>query len=195
MTYTQDLHIHTVFSHGDSAVVEQQTISLIAGIRHAEIIGISDHFEFLGGDAFQRYEKEVTDQGFLLGTEVSDQEYAREAAAYPFDYYVYHCADKAAEYRGAEILLATGKPVIIAHPMVLGTDLAKVSDDCTIEISNRYAWKGDFRSYFTPYLDFFRFVVSSDAHTPGMLSQEAARYIMRSLGISETILFPTSAEV
>lgn len=43
----QDLHIHTVYSVGDSAVVKEQTIDLVKQIRHASIIGISDHYEYL----------------------------------------------------------------------------------------------------------------------------------------------------
>ena len=40
----QDLHIHTVYSVGDSAVVPEQTPSLIHNVGYAEIIGIADHF-------------------------------------------------------------------------------------------------------------------------------------------------------
>ena len=46
----QDLHIHTIYSSGDSAVVKEQTIALIEEVRHASIIGISDHFEYLVDD-------------------------------------------------------------------------------------------------------------------------------------------------
>ena len=45
MTYPQDLHIHTVFSDQDSSVVPEQTPELVARIAHAQVIGISDHFE------------------------------------------------------------------------------------------------------------------------------------------------------
>jgi len=33
----QDLHIHTTFSSGDTAVVEKQTVEFIARLGHAEI--------------------------------------------------------------------------------------------------------------------------------------------------------------
>ncbi len=46
---SQDLHIHTTWSYGDTAVAEQQTIEFIAGVRHARTIGISDHYEFITG--------------------------------------------------------------------------------------------------------------------------------------------------
>ena len=48
--YTQDLHIHTIFSTGDSAVSREQTVELVAEINHAKIIGISDHFEYIGDE-------------------------------------------------------------------------------------------------------------------------------------------------
>jgi len=38
----QDLHVHTVFSHGDGAIVPEQTVELVAAVGHARILGISD---------------------------------------------------------------------------------------------------------------------------------------------------------
>ena len=55
----QDLHIHTIYSTGDSAVVPEQTISLIAQARHADIIGISDHLEYLDNYMFEKYSEEI----------------------------------------------------------------------------------------------------------------------------------------
>lgn len=57
MQLKQDLHIHTVYSTGDGAVVPQQTIELIAAMNHSEIIGISDHFDYLTGTVYPNYEK------------------------------------------------------------------------------------------------------------------------------------------
>lgn len=38
----QDLHIHTTWSQGDGAVVPEQSIELIASVKHARVVGISD---------------------------------------------------------------------------------------------------------------------------------------------------------
>lgn len=43
----QDLHIHTTYSTTDSSVVPEQTVALVAAVKHAVIVGISDHFECL----------------------------------------------------------------------------------------------------------------------------------------------------
>ncbi|MBB6481556.1 histidinol phosphatase-like PHP family hydrolase [Spirochaeta isovalerica] len=188
--YKQDLHIHTVYSTGDSSVEPQQTIPFIAELDHAEVRGISDHFEYLTGQVFEEYRKEVHDFGFWCGCEVNDSIDAREAAAYPFDYYIYHCRDRVSEYKGAETLLETGKPVIVSHPMAMGADLNKVPTDCLLEINNRYVWKNDYMSYFSPHLHRFRFTIGSDAHKPNWLSQNVARHAAAKLGIEETVLFP-----
>jgi len=144
----QDLHIHTIYSTGDSSVVEEQTVGLIAAVSHAGVIGISDHFE----------------------------------------YYIYHCRDCPEDYRGIHFLLDTGKPVIVAHPMILDTDLSRVPGECLVEINNRYVWRGDFRAFFGPYLGSFRYVLSSDAHQPNWLNQSVARYAADALGVAETVL-------
>lgn len=188
-TCSQDLHIHTVFSTGDSAIVKQQTIDLIAFVRHAQIIGISDHFEYIDGDLFDIYRKTVLARGLKLGTEVAGGEYAKEAAAYPFEYYIYHCPDERKHYRGFEKLLETGKPAVIAHPMAMGTDFRKLPEDCLVEINNRYIWRGDWRKEYTPFLQKFRFILSSDAHQPNWLNQNVARYVAAELGVTETLLF------
>lgn len=191
----QDLHIHTVFSTGDSSVEPQQTIEFIAELNHADIRGISDHFEYLTGPVFQIYQEKVHDSGFYCGCEVNDSHDAREAIEYPFDYYIYHCRDKESEYRGAELLLETGKPLIISHPMAMGADLKKVPTGCLLEINNRYVWKNDYMSYFTPHLERFQFTLGSDAHKPNWLNQIAARHAAEKLGIEETVLFPSRYRV
>jgi len=66
----QDLHIHTTYSTSDSAVVPEQTVALIAAVRHANIIGISDHFEYLMDGNFEGYEKEIRQAGLKVGVEV-----------------------------------------------------------------------------------------------------------------------------
>jgi len=105
------------------------------------------------------------------------------------DYYLYHCRDRAEDYRGAERLAASGRPAIIAHPQALQTDLGKVSPACLIEINNRYAWRDQGWRALAPYVGRFRFVIGSDAHQPHWLNQTAARFIARELGVRETLLF------
>ncbi len=186
----QDLHIHTVYSTGDSAVVPQMTIPLIASLEHAEIRGISDHFDFLTGPVFERYRQEVHSHGFWLGCEVNDSDDVREAVRYPYEYYIYHCRNEASEYRGAEILLETGRPVIISHPLTIGADLDRVPPECLIEVNNRYVWRADFEGYIRPHLKRFRFVIGSDAHQPHWLNHLTARHVVDRLGIEETLVFP-----
>lgn len=186
----QDLHIHSQYSVGDGALVEQQTLELIARVRHAETIGISDHFECIIGAPLERYSKEVTGYGFVLGCEVSRIELVHEAADYDFEYYVYHCLNTDEGYDGLEVLLATNRPVIVAHPMMLGTNLNRVPRECLVEINNRYVWRDNYEAFFTPYLDKFRFVFSSDAHQPHWLNQNVARNVGEMLGVAEQILFP-----
>ena len=186
---SQDLHIHTTWSYGDTAVAKQQTIELIAGIQHARTIGISDHYEYITGDVFDSYEREIKQYGFLVGTEVSGHYLAGEAAQQNFDYYIYHCSEEE-DYRALEILIATGKPVIIAHPLIMGTNLDRIPAECLVEINNRYVWKSNWKKGYTPYRDRFRFVMSSDAHQPNWLNQNVSRYVCRQLGITETLILP-----
>ena len=189
----QDLHVHSVYSTGDSSVEPQMTPALIASMNHADIRGISDHFEYLKGPVFDSYRSEVHSYGFYCGCEVNDSSDALEAVRYPFDYYIYHCRDKASEYKGAENLLATGRPVIISHPIAIGADLNKVPTNCLIEVNNRYIWKADdFVSYYTPHLKRFRFVIGSDAHKPNWLNQICARKATEKLGIKEHRVFSRS---
>jgi len=184
----QDLHIHTTFSRFDSAVVEQQTPELIARVRHARVMGISDHFEHFS-DRFDEYKKSMEKWGFHAGTEVDGSEYVAEASQLDFEYYIYHCRDRNAEYRAIDRLLDTGKPVIIPHPMVLETDLKRIPRECYVEINNRYVWRGDWRRKMAPHVRSFRFVIGSDAHQPMWLNQNVARYVARELGIEETLVF------
>lgn len=185
----QDLHIHTIFSNYDSMVVPEQTLELISHVKHAKIIGISDHFESLHGNSFELYRSAVRSFGFYLGTEVDGSDWAKEAIKYPFDYFLYHCRDKRSEYKGAEKLLETGKPVIISHPAFMGTNLSKVPPKCYVEINNRYVWRTDWRNFHAPYLNNFKWIINSDAHQPWMLNQVMARFVASELGITETILF------
>jgi histidinol phosphatase-like PHP family hydrolase len=184
----QDLHIHTTFSRGDGAVVPEQTVELVARIAHARVLGISDHLEYVG-DAFEEYARTVRAHRLRLGVEVNGAEWVAAAEALPVEYYVYHCRDRAEDYRGAERLAATGRPVIVAHPNALQTDLHKVSPACLVEINNRYAWRDPGYQALAPFVGRFRFVLSSDAHQPHWLNQTAARFIARELGVEETLLF------
>ncbi|MFP4579407.1 MAG: hypothetical protein ACLFQ6_01650 [Candidatus Sumerlaeia bacterium] len=186
----QDLHIHTVYSTRDPAVAPQQTLDFIREVAHAEICGISDHFDCLSWDkTIEQYIDDVKAHGFHAGIELLNSSWVEEALDYPFEYFIFHTDDEPNEYRALEWLLETGKPVIVPHPGMMGTDLGKVPPDCLIEVSNRYAWKADWRAMFKPHLDRFRFVISSDAHYPSMLNQRIARHIARELNITETLLF------
>jgi histidinol phosphatase-like PHP family hydrolase len=184
----QDLHLHTTWSSGDGAVVPEQSIELIARLRHARVLGVSDHLEYLEGRVGE-YAEAVRRHGLLVGTEVNGHRWVRAACEGPFDYYVVHCFDSDADYRALERLLATGRPVIVAHPHALGTRLERVPPACLVEINNRYIWRGDWRAYYTPHVLRFRFVLSSDAHQPNWLNQTVARYVAEQLGIAETLVF------
>lgn len=185
----QDLHIHTAFSTGDSSVVAQQTPELIASVGHAEITGISDHIEYLYGSIFDDYQKAVRRQGFRLGAEIVNERDVDYALTLPLEYRVFHCYDDDKCYKAAQRMVESGIPLIIAHPMALGTDLSRVPEDCIVEINNRYIWRGDWQSFYTPWLDRFDFIFSSDAHQPHWLNQNVARHVGAQLGIQETMLF------
>ena len=186
----QDLHIHTTFSRDDGAVVPEQTVELVSQYRHAARLGVSDHLEYVVGEAFEAYEEALRSNRLYVGVEANGAEWVREASVLNVDYYVYHCRDRAQDYRGAETLLATEKPVIVAHPNVFETDLARVPTDCYIEINNRYIW----RSSWDPgrYRTTFAFVIGSDAHQPHWLNQNIARHVARDLMIEEALLFPVN---
>jgi hypothetical protein len=186
----QDLHIHTTWSHGDGAVVQEQTVDLVAQVRHARVVGISDHFEYVFETGIDLYVGAVRRAGLKVGTEVNGHIWVPAAVHAPVDYYVVHCYDCAADYRALEDLLATGRPVIVAHPHALGTQLAKVPPECFVEVNNRYIWRGDWRGFYAPHVARFRFVLSSDAHQPNWLNQTISLHVAEQLGIEESIVFP-----
>lgn len=186
----QDLHIHTVYSHSDRSIVPQQTIEMIADVNHAKITGISDHLECIYPSRIEEYLDEIKHYQLHAGIEVNGGDWAGIASTIKVEYYIYHCFDKPEDYRGAAKLLATGKPVIIAHPQFLGTNLNKVPEGCYIEINNRYVWQTDWKSgYYTNVKDKFNFVVGSDAHQPNWLNQNLARHVLHTLHLKETLLF------
>ena len=187
--YSQDLHIHTVFSTGDSVVSKEQTVELVAKINHAKIIGISDHFEYIMNENYGKYRQAVTGFGFKLGTEVDGHRWIDSALNHDFDYYIYHCRDNSKDYKGLEKLMSRGKPVIIAHPYAIGTNLDKVPENSIVEINNRYVIRYDWKALFSGYLNKFRFVLSSDAHQPNWLNLNVSRFVASELGIREEILF------
>ncbi|MBN1866732.1 hypothetical protein JW916_05525 [Candidatus Sumerlaeota bacterium] len=194
---SQDLHIHTIFSHSDTAVAPEQTIDLVAKLGHARVTGISDHLDCLmeGGD-LEGYMGAVRAAGFRLGTELPNSGWVDAALDLPFEYFIYHCRDRGPEeYRGFERLVESGKPAIIAHPLSLGTDLGRLPPDCLVEINNRYVWRNDWRRRFAPYVERFRWVLSSDGHQPNWLNQTVAYYVASELGVRETLLFPCSDPV
>ncbi len=188
----QDLHIHTTYSVGDSAVRPQQTVSFVARFRHARIQGISDHLEYLTGETFETYQREVRANDLLVGTEVDGAAWTSMAIELDFDYYIYHCRDRREEYLGAEKLLETAKPVIIAHPLALDTNLDRVPPQCLVEINNRYIWRNDWKACLSPFRERFRFVIGSDAHQPHWLNQNIARRVAAELGVEETLLNPAN---
>jgi hypothetical protein len=185
----QDLHIHTTYSTSDSSVVPEQTVARVAAVRHARVAGISDHFENLVDGAFEPYATEVRGAGLKLGVEVDGHPWVAEAATYAVDYYIYHCRNQDADYRALEGLFATGKPVIVAHPNAFPTDLNRLPGDCLIEINNRYVWRTDWKRYYAPFKNAFRFVIGSDAHQPHWLGQAVARHAAAQLGIREHLVF------
>ena len=185
LPYPQDLHIHTIYSDKDSSVVPEQTPELVAWIAHAQVLGISDHFEHFADHAYGEYVERIRSLDMLVGTEVDGAVSVDYAASLEFDYYIYHCRNTAADYRGTERLLATGRPVIIAHPNVLDTNLNRVPELCLVEINNRYVWHCDWMAFYGPHVNRFGFVISSDAHQPNWLSQSVARRVAAELGIRE----------
>jgi hypothetical protein len=187
----QDLHIHSTWSHGDSAVVSEQTIALIAELCHAKVVGISDHFELVGERRFEAYSREVRAAGLKLGMEIDGHRWVPVAEAVPADYRIFHCYDRDADYRALDRLLETGQPVIVAHPNALDTNLGRVPPECLVEINNRYVWRCDWRSFYGPFVDRFEFTIGSDAHQPNWLNQTVARHVAMRLGVQEKLLFPT----
>ncbi|MBN2441454.1 MAG: PHP domain-containing protein [Spirochaetales bacterium] len=185
----QDLHIHTVFSTGDSSVLPEQNLKLIADLGHARIIGIADHLNYISGNLFKSYEKQVRSFGFKAGVEVNGSEWIKAALEIRPDYYIYHCRDSEEDYEGVGQLIRTGKPLIIAHPLYLGTRLDRIPAECFVEINNRYIWRSDWKTRLERYVKKFRFIISSDAHQPHWLNQNYARFVADQLGVEETILF------
>ena len=185
----QDLHIHTTYSTHDSAVVPEQTVALVAAVQHAGIVGISDHLDSLVDGDFETYEREIRQAGLKVGVEVDGHAWAGEALNYNVDYHIFHCRDQAADYRSLDTLLSSNKPVIVAHPNMLGTKLNRVPGECLVEINNRYVWRTDWKQYYTPFKDHFKFVIGSDAHQPHWLNHTVARYAAEQLGIPEYIVF------
>jgi histidinol phosphatase-like PHP family hydrolase len=167
----QDLHIHTTYSTNDNAIVSEQTVALVAAAGHAGIVGISDHFESLVDGSFEKYESEVRQNGLNV------------------DYYIFHCRDHDADYHSLGRLLASGKPVIVAHPNALGTNLKRVPPECLIEINNRYVWRTDWKKFYSSFKDHFKFVIGSDAHQPHWLGQAIAHYAAEQIGIKEYMVF------
>jgi hypothetical protein len=186
----QDLHIHTTFSATDSQVVPEQTVEMVAFAHHADIVGISDHFEHFIPHLYQEYCNTVRSFNFVVGTEVNGHQSVPQAVLFEFDYYIYHCwGSEDKDYVALHDLLATGKPVIIAHPYATRTDLSRIPENCYVEINNRYIWRFDWRKLINPYKDKFQWVIGSDAHQPHWLNQNIARCVAEEMGIKETILF------
>ncbi len=185
----QDLHIHTTYSTWDSSVVPEQTIALVASLKHARIVGISDHLENLGDGVFERYVLEIRQAGLKVGVEVDGHAWVAEATGRDVDYYLFHCRDHDADYRSLDRLLATGKPVILAHPNTLYTNLNRVPGACLIEINNRYVWRTNWKHFYGPFKHCFNFVIGSDAHQPNWLGQAAAHFAADQLGIKEHLVF------
>jgi histidinol phosphatase-like PHP family hydrolase len=190
MKLKQDLHIHTIFSATDSQVVPEQTIENVAFLQHAEIVGISDHFEHFMPHRYHEYCDKVFLNKLLVGTEVNGHKSVAMALKYEFDYYIYHCwGHEPKDYPALKDLMGKGKPVIVAHPYATQTDLEKVPENALVEINNRYIWRFDWRNLIAPYKDKFRWVIGSDAHQPHWLNQNFAQKVAKEMGITECILF------
>lgn len=188
--HLQDLHIHTIFSRTDSAVVPEQTLDLIEKIRHAKTIGISDHFECMYRDAtIEEYIGQVRKKQFLLGTEINGADWVDQALEHDFDYHVYHCWNENKHYKAIEKLLATGKPLIIAHPYATDTRIDKLPREVFLEINNRYIFRFDWKKYLGPHVNDFEFVLSSDAHQPNWLNQNVAMMVAKDLQVQESLVF------
>ncbi|MFA9461947.1 hypothetical protein [Thiohalorhabdus methylotrophus] len=189
MRLNQDLHIHTTWSTGDASVVPEQTVDLVARVGHARIVGISDHFEHVA-EVWDAYAQEVREAELRLGTEVNGAAWVETALGVKPDYYIYHCFDTDADYRGLERLLASDRPVIVAHPNALDTDLDRVPPEAYVELNNRYVWRCDWLEFYGPYRDRFSFVLSSDAHRPNWLGQSVARRAAEELEVGEILVWP-----
>lgn len=188
--FKQDLHIHTIFSAIDSAVLPQQTIEMVAFAKHAEIVGISDHFEMFMPGKWDDYKKEVKKHGFHLGIEVNGHESVEQALKFEFEYFIYHCwGDVSEDYTALKKLQLSGKPVIVAHPYATNTDLSKIPEGSLVEINNRYVWRYDWKSFLSPFVNKFKWILSSDAHQPNWLNQQIALRVAEELKITETLLF------
>ena len=185
----QDLHIHTTFSTSDNSIVPEQTVSFVVAVKHARIMGISDHFECLVNGYFDMYEREIRQAGLKVGIEVDGHPWVDEATGFHVDYYIFHCRDQGADYRSLDKLLATGKPVIVAHPNTPNTNLKRVPLECLIEINNRYIWRTDWKQFYGPFKERFEFVLSSDAHQPNWLALNVAHYVAAQLKIKEHLVF------
>ncbi len=186
----QDLHIHTTFSSTDSQVVPEQTIDTVAFVHHADIIGISDHFEHFMPHRYHEYCEKLKLYNFLVGTEVNGHQSVPQASKFEFDYYIYHCwGHEDNDYKALIDLISTGKPVIVAHPYATNTDLNRIPENSYVEINNRYISRFDWRKLITPFKDKFQWVIGSDAHQPHWLNQNIARKVAEEMGIKETILF------
>ena len=185
----QDLHIHTIYSTSDNSVVPEQTVALVAAVNHANIVGISDHFEYLINGEFEIYEKEIRQAGLKVGVEVDGLPWVDEATNYNVDYYIFHCRDQKADYRSLDKLLTAKKPVIIAHPNTYRTNLNLVPPECLIEINNRYVWRTEWKQYYSAFTNQFKFIISSDAHQPNWISQAVAQYVAAELDIKEHLVF------
>lgn len=186
----QDLHIHTIFSQDDSSVIKEQTLEMISFANHAEIVGISDHFEMFMPEMYEEYCDKLREFNFHIGTEVNGHASVDMAMEYDFEYYIYHCwghVDK--DYQGLEKLQSSGKPIIVAHPYAIGTDLGKIPQNSIVEINNRYIWRFNWKKLLLPYISKFNWIFSSDAHQPNWLNQQIARNVGKELKIQETILF------
>lgn len=163
---------------------------MVAFVKHAKITGISDHFEMFMPKLWEEYRTEVRKYGFLLGTEINGNESVDAALKFEFDYFVYHCwGHEPKDYKALENLQKSGKPVIVAHPYATGTDLHKIPEGSIVEINNRYVWRYDWSNFLGPFVNKFRWVLSSDAHQPNWLNHQVAKRVAEELKIRETILF------
>jgi hypothetical protein len=101
----------------------------------------------VGEDTFEEYSREIRTVGLKVGMEIDGYRWVSAARSVDADYRIFHCYDRDADYGALDLLLETGRPVIVVHPNALDTDLERVPLECLIEINNRYVRRCDWRSF------------------------------------------------
>ena len=131
----QDLHIHTTYSYNDPVIVSEQTVALVASVKHADVVGISDHFESLVDGHFETYEKELRREGLKVGVEVDGHPWVSEAVDYPDLAYLAAGAVSKGQAERAILICATGLGMSIAANKLRGIRAALCHDELSARIA------------------------------------------------------------